>query len=218
MKGSIMEDFNVSACSNDVYYFVYKTTNLINENIYVGKHIQIGTSAFDGYLGSGLKISRSVKKYGRENFTREIIEFCTSANYNEREIYWIAELSATNPLIGYNISKGGDGAGIMAETTKIKLSKLNKGRILSEETKKKISQGNKGKKQSEEAKQKISEANKGKPSKRKGIPHTKETKIKMSNAQKGNKHSVGNHGFLGKHHSKEAKRKIGEASKKESLC
>jgi len=46
---------------------IYKTTNLINNKIYVGKH---NTSANDGYLGSGKLIKQAVKKYGKENIKR----------------------------------------------------------------------------------------------------------------------------------------------------
>lgn len=89
---------------------IYKTTNLINEKIYVGRHVQYDTSAFDGYLGSGVLITRAIEKYGEENFVREIIENVTHADIvNEREIFWIAELSATDRNIGYNIFPGGGG-------------------------------------------------------------------------------------------------------------
>lgn len=74
---------------------IYKTTNLINGKIYVGQH---KTSANDGYLGSGKLITRSIKKYGKENFIRETLEYCTFANVNEREIYWIDNLSILKKL------------------------------------------------------------------------------------------------------------------------
>lgn len=85
-------------------YIIYKTTNLINGKIYVGQH---NTSADDGYLGSGVLLKKSINKYSRESFNREIIEYCTSSNVNDREIFWIAELSATEN--GYNIAAGGGG-------------------------------------------------------------------------------------------------------------
>jgi len=87
-------------------YIIYKTTNLVNQKIYVGQH---NTSADDGYLGSGLLLERAIEKYGVENFKRSTIEFCTSFNVNEKEIYWIDKLNATNPEIGYNLAKGGNG-------------------------------------------------------------------------------------------------------------
>lgn len=102
-----------------VYYFIYKTTNLIDNMIYVGKHTQNETSAFDGYLGGGILINKAVKKYGRKNFIRETIEFCTYDNIDDREIYWINTLNATNRNIGYNITTGGDGIRIRFKENRI---------------------------------------------------------------------------------------------------
>lgn len=55
-----------------VYHFVYKTTNLINQKIYIGKHSTKNLE--DGYLGSGKYFFRAIKKYGKENFKREILK------------------------------------------------------------------------------------------------------------------------------------------------
>jgi len=60
--------------------FIYKTTNLINNKIYVGKH---KTSANDGYLGSGLILGYAVDKYGKENFKREILEY---GKFREKQV------------------------------------------------------------------------------------------------------------------------------------
>jgi hypothetical protein len=57
-------------------YLLYKTTNLINGKTYIGIHQTKNIN--DGYLGSGLYFLRAVKKYGKENFKREILEFCSS--------------------------------------------------------------------------------------------------------------------------------------------
>ena len=49
---------------------IYKITNLVNNKIYIGKD----TTSDPNYFGSGLIISRSLKKYGMENFIKEIID------------------------------------------------------------------------------------------------------------------------------------------------
>ncbi len=85
---------------------IYMVTNLINGKIYVGKD---GKNNPD-YYGSGILIKKAIKKYGIQNFIKSILEFCTDEeNLNERERYWIDLLDSRNPIIGYNISEGGDG-------------------------------------------------------------------------------------------------------------
>lgn len=85
---------------------IYKTTNLINNKIYIGKN----KGNNNWYLGSGKLLIYAIKKYGKENFKKEIIEICTSLEHMiEREIFWIEKLNARDRNIGYNIQIGGDG-------------------------------------------------------------------------------------------------------------
>lgn len=93
------------------YVIIYKTTNLINGKIYVGKHSQyICPAIFDGYLGGGILINRSIKKYGKENFVRQTLEVVEDENmFKEREIFWISRLKSTDKKVGYNITVGGEG-------------------------------------------------------------------------------------------------------------
>jgi len=88
----------------DLDFIVYKTTCLINNKIYVGSD----TKNKKWYFGSGLLISSAIKKYGKQNFIKEIIDTAVSLEeLDEKEIYWIKKLDACNPKIGYNISPGG---------------------------------------------------------------------------------------------------------------
>lgn len=63
---------------NKKYHFIYKTTNLINQKYYIGMHST--NNIDDGYLGSGKKLYYAIKKYGKENFKREIIEYLHDRN------------------------------------------------------------------------------------------------------------------------------------------
>lgn len=53
-------------------YFLYKTTNLVNKKYYIGVHA--GNVLDESYLGSGRLIKYAIKKYGRNNFKREILK------------------------------------------------------------------------------------------------------------------------------------------------
>jgi len=154
------------------YYIIYKTTNLVNGKIYVGKHKQ-ETSGFDEYLGSGVYLNKAINRYGEENFIRETLEVCVSSCLNEREIYWIEALSSYKPEYpnhGYNFTKGGDGFIGLPRTKKHSdnISSSLLGHSVSKLTRSKISKSKKGqvpwikgKKHSDETLKKIGKASKG---------------------------------------------------------
>lgn len=85
-----------------MYGFIYQTTNLINGKRYVG---MCKNTHRERYLGSGKLLKQAIKKYGRENFQRIVLEECeTLEQASESEKKWIQKL---NPE--YNISLGGFG-------------------------------------------------------------------------------------------------------------
>lgn len=87
------------------YFYIYKTTNLINDKIYIGQHSTFNIN--DRYLGSGSNFQKALKKYGKENFKCEILEFCNSREeLNEREIFWIEFYNSHNRAVGYNLIIG----------------------------------------------------------------------------------------------------------------
>jgi group I intron endonuclease len=91
-----------------MFGYIYKTTNLVNGKIYVGKH---ASSFFDTtYIGSGKTLCKAIKKYGKKNFDCILIEAVENeADLNLREKYWIAKLNARDKNVGYNINEGGEG-------------------------------------------------------------------------------------------------------------
>lgn len=54
-----------------LYHYLYKVT--INDKIYIGIHSTKKLN--DGYMGSGVALQHAIKKYGKENCTKEIISF-----------------------------------------------------------------------------------------------------------------------------------------------
>ena len=182
-------------------YYIYRITNKINGNTYIGQHKYKGLN--DNYKGSGKLLWRAYRKYGFENFEKEILysRIQYKATADDMERFAIAKERALGKA-EYNIADGGQGnLGLHhSEETKRKLSKANKGKHLSEETRKKISKALKGKKayeMTEETKIKISEALKG----REGNHFSEESKKKISEALKG------------RHLTEETRRKISKALK-----
>lgn len=106
-------------------YYIYKYTNLainkttneINNKIYVGQCFNIDQRR-RAHKSAALKNSdacplfyRAIRHYGYESFKFEIIEkiFTDQAGIDNREIYWIKKLNARDTDIGYNLSPGGGG-------------------------------------------------------------------------------------------------------------
>jgi group I intron endonuclease len=191
---------------------IYKITNIINNKIYIGQD----KNNKPYYLGSGDLIKLSIKKYGKENFKKEILQICESQdelNYYER--YYISLYDSTNKIIGYNISFGGTNGTMFnrqhSEETKNKISLSHLGKEKSDEHKENFLKSLTGKKISDETKQKMSNSNLYKGKKKGNL--SEETKLKISKSKTGKKMSdevkkkmsetrVGvNNGFYGKKHS-----------------
>lgn len=149
-----------------MYGYVYKTTNLINNKIYIGKHKAQNFNP--NYKGSGKVLHRAIDKYGLENFSTELIEVCEEKeSLNSREKYWILSLRSQDQNIGYNISDGGDGGDNIhcLPIEDQKRIRSNHSKWMSEnnpsknpETLKKMIEWRIGRKRSEETKAKISKA------------------------------------------------------------
>ena len=69
---------------------IYKITNLINKKCYIGQSVHI-ERRFREHCNSNTNsyIHRAIQKYGKENFTFEVIEECSLNQLDEREKYWI---------------------------------------------------------------------------------------------------------------------------------
>lgn len=87
--------------------YIYLITNLVNNKKYIGRHFHSKTT--NSYLGSGSLIKQAIKKYGRNNFKKEILEDCinTIEELYEKEIYYIKLYNAVEDRMYYNISPGG---------------------------------------------------------------------------------------------------------------
>lgn len=191
-------------------HIIYLTTNLINGKIYIGQHRVKHLDNDPDYFGSGVEIKAAIKKYGVENFTRDILCECScleDANILEKE--YISLYDSTNREIGYNIAIGGENFGSslvwiknnnpekwniirnkMIKNGEKSKTKFKVGHKLSEESIDKMKRHlpKKRKPLSQATKNKIGNANCGKTSWAKGKkvgPLSQETREKISLAHKG---------------------------------
>lgn len=154
--------------------------------IYIGQHQTENLN--DGYMGSGLRIKRAIKKYGIENFEKTILFECRSVEeMNAKEAEIVNEDFIARDDV-YNIELGGIGGWThLSFTSKSNASKTRWNNMTIEQRKHATEKG-------------ISMV--------RGRKHTEEEKQKMSMAVQKYYNDGGVNGMSGKHHSKETKQKM----------
>ena len=109
--------------------FIYKITNNINGNSYIGldggivsdlkrwkNHIESVK-----YRETNMPIHHAMKKHGIENFSIEVLETCKNTEHLiEREIFWIEKLNTYHN--GYNATRGGQYQPLNSKETRKKKS------------------------------------------------------------------------------------------------
>lgn len=204
-------------------HYVYEITNLVNGMKYIGKRTCKCNIEDDNYMSSSSLVKKAIKKYGINNFKKDIVFICnTEDEAYEKEEYYISLKNAVLDRKYYNLCGGGKGVGSgqnnhrfgkkISEKHREILAKSNKERIISEESKLKMSKYWKGKRigeenpfygktHTEEARRKMSIASSNKIM-------SDETRLKISEALKGKKSPK-----YGKKLSSETKEKISSSRK-----
>lgn len=197
-------------------FYIYCITNKINGKNYIGqrKCPTNKTPETDKYMGSGSRLKLAKKKYGLENFSKEILAITeTKENVNVLEKVFI-KLYRDEGKAEYNLSAGGDGG--------IASGELNPfyGKHHSEKTKKLLSKkcANYGSKNGFYGKHHSAETIEKNRKYHTGRILSDSVKIRMSESQKGRKHSEEtkrkiSDGNKGKFVSEETKRKISQSKK-----
>lgn len=90
-----------------IYGHIYITV-FPNGKIYIGQSERaINSKEEKGYFGSGVNYRKAMKKYGKKNLKKTILQLCYDfEDYNLQEERLIAVFKATNPERGYNILPG----------------------------------------------------------------------------------------------------------------
>ena len=112
-------------------YTVYKVTNNINNKTYIGVHKTDIIN--DSYMGSGIAIKNAILKYGKENFTKEIL----LVTEDKHQAYSFEKELTLNFNEGnnYNMKLGGVGGFTPENARKGLIARSRKGGIVSKEKK-----------------------------------------------------------------------------------
>lgn len=109
--------------------YIYKITNIKNNKIYIGQTIQDIKKRFDRHISDSLsniidtKLSRAIRKYGKENFIIKIID--TALNKEElniKETYYINFFDSIKN--GYNMTDGAIGGNTYQYKTEEELKSI----------------------------------------------------------------------------------------------
>lgn len=108
---------------------IYKITNKINGHCYIGQSINIEErwrehrNSINTVNSWDRSIYQAIRKYGKENFSWEIIEECSKEELDNKEIYWINYYNSYKN--GYNQTTGGEGThGNGIKITKEQVNKI----------------------------------------------------------------------------------------------
>jgi len=165
--------------------YIYKTLCLVNGKIYIGQSCK-ESSKSKKYIGGGTILAVAIKKYGKENFTKEVLkdDISTRKMLNIWEKLFIKKFNSCNPDVGYNIIQGAAIGHNCVNPSTIPSIALR----ISQTLKDKGIQPSR----SENIQAKITASLIGN-NRRLGISHTEQSRLSISKANKGKPHNMPAH-------------------------
>lgn len=85
------------------YGYVYRITNLINDKTYIGQHKVVKDEKWLTYMGSGRLIRYAIHKYGKDNFSKELVCYANSKPELDNLEKYLIEKELVNERSEYNI-------------------------------------------------------------------------------------------------------------------
>ena len=203
-------EYDINSKPPDGFGFIYKIRCDVTGEEYIGKTIKSLKERLKRHCkkNSCVRLYRAIQKYGKSNFSIEILGVFLEELLNEAEKAGIIDYGTLSPN-GYNLTTGGEGGKVSAETL-IKMSAWQKGVPKSIEHRKHLSDATTGSKHpqygikqtkehiqkrvfkrrcngsyilSEETKQRIGKASLGRKPWNKGTPLPPELIKKQRNAR-----------------------------------
>lgn len=91
-----------------IYHYVYKITNKLSGEYYIGLRSSNVIPTQDKYMGSGTRILNSINKYGCESFSKEILECFESRELASKKEEELVNLETLKDPLCLNLKTGGD--------------------------------------------------------------------------------------------------------------
>lgn len=191
-----------------MYGYIYLTTNNINSKMYIGQHKSNKYEVDVNYLGSGIILEKAIRKYGKDNFSAQILATADSKeDLDKLEIEYIQKFRHLYGIDNiYNIANGGQGGSFSPMTP---------------ERRRKIGQAHKGRKRDPKAVEKSAKAQIGHIVSQESRIKSRLSNLGQTRSEETRKHMSENHAdfngpknpFWGKKHSEETLRRIGASAK-----
>ena len=102
-------------------HYIYKTTCNVTGRWYIGIHST--SNLEDAYMGSGLRLRRSIRKYGVENHFKEILEFFDTREELVNREKEVVNFELIEEDLCMNLVAGGNGGFISVDGYKKVLRK-----------------------------------------------------------------------------------------------
>ena len=187
---------------------IYMIKNSVTKKVYIGQSIHVRERIkkhlweLKNNKHRNIHLQNAFNKYGIDSFLFGIVEKCPECNLNEAEVFWISFYHSTSEEKGYNLLDGGGNNYHHSEESKQKISLSLMGHSVTEaarekmlESQKLFWQSDKGTKKKEEIAKRLKEYYAEHPEVARAHskylkeyyklhPVSKETKIKLSKAQK----------------------------------